>query len=86
MRVVGLLLIFMLLLAGCSQIWNAGDLIEWVEQQAVRQGCDPETIELDEWYLETDQGNVWQGTCVNKESGATMTLGINVDSVWTPSQ
>lgn len=86
MRIFALLLALLLLLTGCNQIWNAGDLEKWVEQQAVRQGCDPETVKLDEWYVETDQGNVWQGTCVNKESGATMSLAINVDRVWTPSQ
>ena len=74
----------MAVLSACNQIWNAGDLAEWVREQAVDQGCDPTTIKLNEWYDATDEGNVWSGTCVNATSGESMTFGINVDSVWTP--
>lgn len=80
------LLIGVLLLAGCNQIWNAGDLAEWVAVQAGNAGCDPSTIELDEWYVATEEGNVWSGTCVNATTGEDMPFGINVDSVWTPSE
>ncbi len=79
------LLLVTVLLTGCGQIWNAGDLVEWVEQQAVLGGCDADSIELADWYVEKDGANVWQGTCVNEESGATMKLEIGIDSVWTPS-
>ena len=75
-----------LLLAGCNQIWNAGDLAQWVRVQAGNQGCDPATIELNEWVDATEEGNVWSGTCVNALSSASMSFGINVDSVWTSSE
>ena len=78
--------ILALLVAGCTQIWNAGDLVGWVEQQAVAAGCDTVTIALDDWYTTTEDGNVWMGTCVDASSGDTVELAINVDSVWTPSQ
>lgn len=73
-----------LLLSGCTNIWNASDLAVWVEDRAVAQGCLRETIELDEWYEQTPEGNVWRGTCRDPE-GEHKTFGINVDSVWTPS-
>ena len=63
---------FGLLLSGCAGIWNASDLVVWVRDQAVDQGCRRETIELEDWYTETAEGNVWRGTYV--------------DSVWKPSQ
>ena len=73
--------------AGCSpQIWNASDLIEWVESQAVKEGCDPATVELDEWYSEREDGNHWLGTCVDQDSGETVTFSIGIDAVWTPSE
>lgn len=80
------LLLLALLFAGCTQIWNASDLVEWVDEQAVDSGCDPATIELEDWYVQTDDGNVWQGTCVDKESGERVALAIPIDNVWTPSQ
>jgi hypothetical protein len=75
-----------LILSGCaSSIWNAGDLAHWVRDQAVKQGCERETIVLEEWYVQTDEGNVWRGTC-NDTEDQERTFGINVDSVWKPSR
>ena len=85
-RILLIVPLIVLALAGCNQIWNAGDLVEWVKQQAVKQGCDPATIEIDDWYTGTADGNVWMGTCTDAQSGDTIELAINVDSVWTPSQ
>lgn len=71
---------------GCSkQIWNAGDLIDWVKDRATEQGCDRKSIELKEWYDNSPEGNVWQGSCVNAKTGKSMAIRINVDSVWKPS-
>ena len=50
-----------LLLSGCTSIWNASDLAVWVRDQAVDQGCQRETIELENWYAKTAEGNVWRG-------------------------
>ena len=74
-----------LLLSGCTHIWNASDLAVWVQDRAVDQGCQRESIELEDWYTETAEGNVWRGTCRDSE-GTSMRFGINVDSVWKPSQ
>jgi hypothetical protein len=65
-------------------IWNAGDLAEWVRDQAVDRGCARDTIVLEEWYVETAEGNVWRGTCTGVDE-RSMEFGINVDAVWTPS-
>lgn len=65
-------------------IWNAGDLAEWVREQAVQQGCQNDSIELEDWYRETEGGNVWHGSCLD-DAGEAMTFQISVDSVWTPS-
>ena len=75
-------LVFM---SGCANIWNAGDLAVWVKDRAVKQGCQRETIDLKEWYTETAEGNVWRGTFQDNR-GQTMSFGINVDPVWTPSE
>lgn len=81
-----LLLTLALALPGCMpKIWNAGDLADWVREQAVKQGCRKESIELEEWYQETDEGNVWHGTCRNT-ADKPMDFGVDVDPVWTPSQ
>ena len=74
-----------LFLSGCSTIWNASDLAVWVRDRAVEQGCQRETIELEEWYTETAEGNVWRGTCLNAQDN-TKSFAINVDPVWTPSK
>ena len=75
-----------LTLSGCaSSIWNAGDLAQGVRDQAVLEGCQRDTIVLEEWYTETDEGNVWRGNCKDIE-GQQRNFGINVDSVWKPSQ
>ena len=77
-----------LLLAGCAgDIWNAGDLAEWVREQAVKEhGCVASSIELEEWYESEDTGNVWHGTCRVATTGENARFGINVDSVWKPSE
>jgi hypothetical protein len=72
-------------LAGCSGIWNAGDLAEWVRSQAIEAGCAPESIALDDWYTPRDGVNVWLGECVSQETGETIRLEIGVDRIWTPS-
>mgnify|MGYP001546943240 FL=1 len=74
-----------LLVSACASIWNAGDLADWVRDRAVEQGCKRESIELDDWYSETPEGNVWRGTCRDVQ-GTAMPFGINVDAVWTPSK
>ena len=86
-RHVPIVLLFSALaLSGCaSSIWNAGDLVRWVKDQAVEEGCQPGTIALEQWYTETDEGNVWRGTCKGAD-GKKRNFGINVDSVWKPSQ
>lgn len=87
-RLMGLILqatAFGLLLSGCTNIWNASDLAAWVQDRAVDQGCQRESIELDDWYTETAEGNVWRGTC-RDSAGTSLPFGINVDSVWKPSQ
>ena len=76
---------FGLLLSGCTSIWNASDLALWVRDQAVDQGCQRDTVELEEWYIETVEGNVWRGICQDS-AGNARSFGINVDSVWTPSE
>lgn len=73
------------LLSGCPRIWNASDLVVWVQDQAVDRGCQRETIELEEWYTGTAEGNVWRGTCTDS-TGSPKSFGINVDPVWKPSQ
>lgn len=72
-------------LTGCASIWNASDLAVWVKDRAVKEGCQRETIELEEWYSKTEDGNVWHGTC-RDERNNPMSFGINVDSVWKPSE
>ena len=68
------------------KLLNDGNLVEWVKQQAVAAGCDPDTLELDDWYTATADGNVWMGTCVDANSGDTRELAINVDGGVTTSQ
>ncbi len=71
--------------AGCNDIWNAGDLAEWVREQAVKSGCETATIELEDWYREEPGGNVWHGTCRDRSTGEDMAFAIGVDKVWEPS-
>jgi hypothetical protein len=68
-----------------SSIWNAGDLAEWVKNQAVQQGCERESIKLEEWYRNEDGRNVWHGTCRDPKTGKTRSFAIPVDSVWKQS-
>jgi hypothetical protein len=73
------------MLSGCSDIWNASDVAVCVQDRAVAQGCQPETIALEDWYSETTEGNVWRGTCRDTR-GHRKSFAINVDPVWTPSE
>jgi hypothetical protein len=84
MKLAILTTVLAVFLYGCASIWNAGDLAIWVKDRAVAQGCQRGTIELEEWYTETVEGNVWNGTC-RETPGNTKSFGINVDSVWKPS-
>ena len=86
MKKLFLLLAFTLLLAGCNGIWNGADLEQWVHKQAVKAGCEPESITLADWYAPQDGENIWMGECVNENSGETMELAIGVDKVWKPSE
>ena len=75
-----------LLAAACSNdIWNAGDLADWVRDRAVEQGCERNSLELEDWYRTEAGKNNWHGSCVSRGDGEKMTFAINVDSVWTPS-
>lgn len=85
MKRVFLLVTLAVLVAGCTQIWNASDLADWVRVQAESEGCDPQTIELADWYEARGGENVWPGACVNAQSGETMNFAIGIDAVWTPS-
>ena len=85
-RPAAITLVGALIMSGCaSSIWNAGDLVRWVKDQAVEDGCKRDTIALEEWYTQTDKGNVWRGTCKGAD-GKKRTFAINVDSVWKPSE
>ena len=74
-----------LLVNGCADIWNAGDLQKWVHKQAVKTGCEPDSIVLDDWYTPENGHNIWYGTCNDKKSGDQTQLRIGVDKVWKPS-
>jgi len=75
-----------LALSACnSYISSAGDLVRWVKAQAIEEGCQQGTIVLDQWYTQTDKGNVWRGTCKGPD-GKKRYFGINVESVWKASQ
>ena len=76
-----------LFLAACTStsIWNAGDLAVWVRDRAVDQGCQRETIKLDDWYTAEAEGNVWHGICRDPK-GNEKAFGVNVDPVWKPSK
>ena len=72
--------------SGCEKkIWNAGDLAEWVRNQAVEQGCKRESIELAEWYASDAGRNDWHGSCLKGDNQERTNFSINVDSVWKPS-
>ena len=86
MKIISSLAVLILLNACVgANIWNAGDLAKWVRKQAVKDGCESKSIELDNWY-HSDQGkNIWSGNCTHAESGKSMRFNIPVDKVWTPS-
>lgn len=75
-----------LVAAGCSNdIWNAGDLAEWVRDRAVEQGCERNSIELEDWYRDESGKNIWHGSCLDRKNRQRMDFAIDVDPVWTPS-
>ncbi len=84
MKIATLTILVVVFMYGCPKIWNASDLAVWVKDRAVEQGCQRETIELEEWYTETAEGNVWRGTC-RETRGNTKLFEINIDPVWKPS-
>lgn len=85
-RLVILCWIPVALVTACTKdIWNAGDLAEWVHDQAVEQGCERESIELEDWYTTENGRNNWHGRCLKPSGDEQMDFSINVDSVWTPS-
>ena len=84
-KTIAPVLLTVLLTACGSEIWNGADLQKWVHEQAVKSGCDSESIVLGEWYTERDGENIWLGTCSNGTTGELMDLEISVDEVWTPS-
>jgi hypothetical protein len=45
-------------LLACADVWNASDLALWVREQAVAEGCERETVELDDWYTLEARHNV----------------------------
>jgi hypothetical protein len=69
---------------GCTNIWNGADLRVWVHKQAIKSGCEPNSIVLDEWYTRENGHNIWHGTCNDKHGDPTQ-LRIGVDKVWKPS-
>ena len=75
----------MLMIGACTQIWNAGDLIEWVKDQAVKQGCSRDSVELEDWYRTEPSGNLWHGICKHRDDGRDLRFAIDLDSVWKPS-
>jgi hypothetical protein len=83
-----LLCIVLIAFAGCStrsKIWNAGDLAQWVKDQAVEQGFQRDSVQLDEWYREDGGQNVWHGRGINSKTGKKSEFEVPVDRVWTPS-
>jgi len=73
------------LVNACTNMWNSGDLQKWVYKQAVKSGCEPDSVVLDDWYTPENGHNIWRGSCNNQKSGAPMQLQIGVDKVWKPS-
>ena len=83
---IGLILSFLML--SCStrdKIWNASDLEIWVREQAVEEGYQKESIQLDDWYKKEDSRLVWHGEGIETASGKKSSFGIRVDEIWTPS-
>ena len=85
-RLVVTCLLFAFLSTACmNEIWNAGDLADRVRDRAVEEGCERESIELDDWYTSENGRNNWRGRCLKQGGAEQMDFSINVDSVWTPS-
>jgi len=78
-------LVIPLITACTNDIWNAGDLAEWVRDQAVVQGCERDSIELEDWYRSESGSNNWHGQCLKQDGAGQLDFAVNVDSVWTPS-
>ena len=79
-------MLFVFLATACTnEIWNAGDLADWVRDRAVEEGCERESIKLGDWYTSENGRNDWHGDCLKQGSAEQMEFSINVDSVWTPS-
>lgn len=76
----------LLTLNACTSIWNSGDLRKWVLNEALKSGCQSDSIVLDEWYTEENGKNIWHGHCLNADSKQKMDLSVGVDNVWKPSQ
>ena len=78
--------VLIMALPACSNdIWNASDLANWVRDRAVEQGCERDSIELEDWYREEGGKNLWHGSCRKSGSDDRMQFAIDVDPVWKPS-
>jgi hypothetical protein len=78
--------VVVLLAAGCSNdIWNAGDLAEWVRDRAVEKGCERSSSELEDCYLDEGGKNIWHGSSLDRDNRERMDFEIDVDPVWKPS-
>jgi len=85
MKNILLIIISMIVLHACTSIWNSGDLQKWVIKEAVKSGCEPDSIVLDDWYTQVKKENIWYGQCNHKDSGKPMKVEVGVDKVWKPS-
>lgn len=74
---------FALLLTGCGHdIWNAGDLVKWVRNEAVKNGCDPASVQLADWYVAKNRQNVWPVECTHRQTEESMKFYVGVNKVW----
>ena len=74
---------FALLLTGCGHdIWNAGDLVKWVRNEAVKNGCGPASVQLADWYVAKNGQNVWPVECTHRQTGESMKFDVGVNKVW----
>jgi len=73
-------------LPACSNdIWNVSDLADWVRDRAVEDGCERDSIELEDWCREKSGKYYWHGSRNRRDGGERMPFAINVDPVWKPS-
>lgn len=83
---VGFALTLLIACTARDRIWNSGDLAAWVRDQAVEQGFQRESVEIEDWYREEGDGRlVWHGKGRKEGSEAAEDFAIRVDPVWTPS-